>query len=193
MSNIKKRPKPQRHIPSNLRFQKMAVLLEEASNNLAGWSLMGHRPGKVVTACDLRLDGKEALIQLAPVGELNKISIPFDPSSFKNHLPRKGISFNIPEPLRLQLEAIEERAKALLCSTWPDSQWHSSLKLSERYPTSLRCKIRVRGPRACRCYDPQGNPLPLPEAGQWEGLKCVPQISIGAYAGDGQIGLLLDV
>ena len=149
--------------------------------------------GKVVTACDLRFDGKEPLLQLALMGEINNISIPFDPTSFKDDLPRKGISFNVPETARLQIERIEERVKTLLCATWPETQWHSALKLSDRYPTSLRCKIRVRGPRACRCYNVQGNPRALPEAGQWEGLKCVPIISFGAYVGDGQAGLLLDV
>ena len=82
--------------------------------------------GKVVTACDLRFDGKEPLLQLALMGEINNISIPFDPTSFKDDLPRKGISFNIPETARLQIERIEERVKTLLCATWPETQWHSA-------------------------------------------------------------------
>ena len=171
----------------------MAVLLQEASSEVTQWSLDGHRPGKIVTACDLRFKGKEALIQLAPIGEINAISTPFEPASFKDDLPRRGVSFNIPENVRMQIEQLEERVKMLLCATWPSTQWHSALKLSDRYPTSLRCKIRVRGARACRCYDTQGNARPLPEAGQWEGMRCIPIISVGAYVGEGQAGLLLDV
>ena len=149
--------------------------------------------GKMVTVCDLRFDGAWPQIQLALTGEIGNFSIPFDPTSFKSDEPRKGISFNIPETTRLQIERIEERVKTLLCATWPETQWHSTLKLSERYPTSLRCKIRVRGPRACRCYDTAMNAREMPREGQWEGLKCMPIISFGAYVGDGQAGLLLDV
>ena len=167
--------------------------MHEASAEVAQWSLQGHRPGKMVTACELHFKGKEALIQLAPMGEINAISVPFEPASFKEDLPRKGVSFNIPENIRGQIEQIEERVKTLLRATWPSMQWHSALKLSDRYPTSLRCKIRVRGPRACRRYDSQGNARPLPEMGQWEGTRCIPIISVGAYVGDGQAGLLLDV
>lgn len=168
--------------------------MQEASTEVSQWSLEGHRPGRVVTACNLRFKGKEALIQLAPAQEIHTISSPFEPASFKGEdVPRKGISFNIPEHIRMQIELIEERVKTLLCTTWPATQWHSALKLSDRFPTSLRCKIRVKGPRACRRYDSQGTARPLPEAGQWEGARCIPIIAVGAYVGDGQAGLLLEV
>ena len=32
-----------------------------------------------------------------------------------------------------------------------------------------------------------------PQEGEWDGVKCVPIVSIGAYVGDGVAGLLLDV
>ena len=173
--------------------EKMPTSLQEASSDIARWSLTGHRVGQVVTACDLRFDGAWPQIQLALTKEMGSISIPFDPASFKDDLPRKGISFNIPETARHQIEKIEERVKTLLSATWPSAQRHSALKVSERYPTSLRCKIRVRGPRACRCYDAQLNPREMPYEGQWEGLQRIPIISFGAYVGEGQAGLLLDV
>ena len=172
----------------------MPTLLQQTSSDLTRWSLdrSGDRVGKVVTVCDLRFDGAWPQIQLALTKDIGSVTIPFDPTSFKDDLPRKGISFNVPETARFQIEQIEERVKTLLCVT-PETQWHSALKLSDRYPTSLRCKIRVRGPRACRCYDAGMDAREMPKEGQWEGLKCVPIVSFGAYVGDKQAGLLLDV
>ena len=103
-----------------------------------------------MTACDLSFKGREPLIQLAPIGEIDSIAIPFEPASFKDDLPRKGVSFNIPSHIHEQIEKIEERVKTLLLEAWPEIQWTSSLKTSDKFPTSLRCKVRVRGPRALR-------------------------------------------
>ena len=100
----------------------MAALLQEASTEVTQWSLEGHRPGRIVTACEVRFKGKEALIQLAPMGEINAMSTPFEPACFKDDLPRKGVSFNMPEHIRGQIEQIEERVKMLLRGTWPSMQ-----------------------------------------------------------------------
>ena len=146
-----------------------------------------------MTVCELKLAGAQALLQLVPASDFESIRTPFAPSSFGEDLPRKGISFNISEGVRLQLERIEERVCMLLASTWPQAHWHSALKPSNRYPTALRAKIRVRGPRACRFYNSQGAPVPAPEGAEWDGLQCIPIVSVGAYVGDGVAGLLLDV
>ena len=171
----------------------MAVLLQTAAEDLSQWALTGHRPGKQVTVCELKLAGAEALLQLVPASDLKSIKIPFAPSSFGEDLPRKGITFNISEGVRLQVERIEERVRSLLISTWSQTQWRSVLKPSDRYPTALRAKIRVRGPRACRFYNAQGEPVPAPQEEEWDGFRCVPIVTVGAYVGDGVAGLLLDV
>ena len=179
--------------PSALSLSEMAVLLQTAVEDLSQWAFTGHRPGSAVTVCELKLAGAQALLQLAPAGDFESIKTPFAPNSFGGDLPRKGISMNISERVRLQLERVEERVRELLASTWPEAQWHSALKPSNRYPTALRAKIRVRGPRACRFYNSQGEPVHAPQGAEWDGRKCVPIVSVGAYVGDGVAGLLLDV
>ena len=179
--------------PKALSLSEMAVLLQTAAGDLSQWAFTGHRPGNQVTVCELKLAGAEALVQLVPASDFESIKIPFAPNSYKEDLPRKGITFNISEGTRLQLKRIEERVQMLLMSTWPQAQWHSALKPSDRYPTALRAKIRVRGARACRFYNAQGEAVPAPQEGEWDGVKCVPIVSIGAYVGDGVAGLLLDV
>ena len=171
----------------------MAVLLQTAVDDLTQWAFTGHRPGSQVAVRELKLAGADALVQLAPASDFASIKIPFAPNSFQDDLPRKGIAFNISEGARRQLERIEERVHMLLMSTWPQAQWHSALKPSDRYPTALRAKIRVRGPRACRFYNTQGEAAPALQDGEWDGLKCIPVVSVGACVGDGVAGLLLDV
>ena len=74
---------------------------------------------------------------------------------------------------------IEKNSHRLFNKTLTDGQVADGYKhtLIERgaYPSQVRCKINLSGPRAVRCWDEQGNPRDAPE--NWRACKFVAKVN----------------
>ena len=173
----------------------MPMLLQIVAQNLSAWNLGQPKPGKMITTYPLKYEGGTPAIQLLPSSEAGSVWTPFEPRAFNGtgEEERKGIVFSIPEPIREQMELLEERVREQLKPTFAriDSMWNSSTKPAGKYPSQLKCKIRVSGPRACRCVDSQGASAQFPQ--DWSNLCCIPIFLLTAYVQKASAGLIIDV
>ena len=173
----------------------MPTLLAEATSPTA-WSVSAPTAAKAMQVAYVRLDGKQALLQLQPMKDLGTITVPWDPSVFQGsgNEPRKTISFSIPDVVREQMELIEEAIRDKLRESIPDidSIWSSATKPPGKHQSLLRAKIVVAGDKACACFNAAGEPAPLPE--EWRGLPVVPILAIkSVYLQKAMAGIVLEV
>jgi hypothetical protein len=102
--------------------------------------------------------------------------------------PRKGIVFSVPDGVLLAFAAIEEWAR----KQHPDGVWHSAIKSGDSYPATVKAKINVTGPNACRILDAKQRPIAWPQ--NWSRLAAIPIIEFrGVYSQKTGSGLILEV
>ena len=170
----------------------MPILLSDAVAELPDWTLCPFKAkaGQMQVASIHGKSGGWPMVQLLPLGRMGDITTPFAPSVYRGtgNEPRKGIVFSVPDEVLLALCKIEEWAR----KQHPDGVWHSVIKDGGTYPSSVKAKINVSGPNACRILDAEQRPTAWPE--NWSRLSVIPIIEFrGVYSQKTGNGLILDV
>ena len=170
----------------------MPILLSDAIAELPEWTTgpFKGRDGQLQIASIRGRDGQWPMIQLLPSDCMGEITTPFAPSVYRGTVnePRQGIVFSVPDAVLLALAQIEDWAQ----KQSPGIPWHSALKTGDTYPASVKAKINVTGPNACRILDAKGQPAAWPE--NWRRLPVLPILEIrGIYSQKTGRGLILDV
>jgi hypothetical protein len=170
----------------------MPILLSDAVAELPDWTLRPFKAkaGQMLVAGILGKHGHWPAVQLLPADCMGAVTVPFPPSVYRGtgNEPRKGIMFMVPESVLLAIAAIEEWARKQI----PDEVWHSAIKQSENYPATLKAKINVTGPNACRILDTKQRPIAWPD--NWSRLAVMPIIEFrGVYSQKTGSGLILEV
>jgi hypothetical protein len=104
------------------------------------------------------------------------------------------MTVSIPDNLREHMELVEERIRDLARPSFPkiDSIWHSSTKPGDRYKSTLKAKINIRGDKMAKFVDSDGNPVDPPT--QWHNLAVIPVLTVrGVYFQKTSAGLMMEV
>ena len=108
---------------------------------------------------------------------------------------RMSLVFSVPEDVASTLNNWSESFQLQLEGVSPDlaKKWHSSIKpATDKYPAQLRTKLNVKGDKACKCYDMEGEYTSLPQ--QWRGLEVSAIIRFGGvYVQKANAGMLFEV
>ena len=158
----------------------MVQLLSDA---VAGaWSVDAPKSAQNMQLCNLKLDGKTAVVQLVSKDSLGSVTTPWRPSLYKGTglESRVTVTFSIPEEVRVLMETIEEKIREGLKKHVPriESLWHSTVKPEEKHPCSMKSKIVISGEDACPCFNSKGEKMPMPT--EWTGLSVIPIIEFRA-------------
>ena len=163
-----------------------------ASLSSDGWKLGEIKPGKSMKIATITYDAKVPAVRLAESIELR---IPFAPSCFGGaDGDRKGCIIAIPQETADVIIELEEFVINALKESTPNIMqiWTSSVKPSEKYPPSLRCKINTGGTRKVKYFNEDLQPCSEPN--NWQQLPVNVCIAIrGVYIQKNNAGLLLDI
>ena len=102
--------------------------------------------------------------------------------------PERASFFAAPPDVLASIRAIETWARQIA----PAVVWHSAIREPGTFSGSVKAKINVSGPNACRLLGMSGKPLKCPE--NWVRLSCIPIVEFrGVYAQKTGSGLILHV
>ena len=124
-------------------------------------------------------------------------SIPFAPSVFQGtgDEERQGIVLSIPQDAYDRLASFSDSFAAQLAEKYPDiaQKWTSSLKAAtDKYASSLKAKINLKGDRVCKFFSPEGLSIKAPE--NWRRLDVTAIVRLGGiYVQSRGAGMLLEV
>ena len=148
---------------------------------------------RAMRVCNLTHEGHPLSIRLAE--DLKSAKIPFEPSCFRGAAgDRKGCLISIPQESADAFVCMEEWIMQQLTAHVPNIQeiWVSSVRPSEKWPPSLRCKINVAGPRMVKYFDCGNERCEAPT--DWRQLSVNAVIAIrGVFIQKGCAGMLLDI
>jgi hypothetical protein len=157
-----------------------------------GWKLGDVKPGKSMKIATLSHEGTVPTARLADSIELR---IPFAPSCFGGVAgDRKGCIVAIPQETADVILALEEFVMNGLKESTPNIMqiWTSSVRPSEKYPPSLRCKINTGGTKKVRYFNEDLQPCDEPS--NWQQLPVNVCLAIrGVYIQKNGAGLLIDI
>ena len=173
--------------------QKKMKTVSALSEYLAGLELTPPTQTRLMKICRLSYGCRPLTLRL--VDDLESAKMVVQPSCFANaEGDRKNCLISIPQDTADALLSLEETIRTKLSAHVPNIQdiWVSSIRPSEQYPPSLRCKINVAGPRIVKYFTSDNKPCDAPT--NWKQLTINAAIAIrGIYIQKGSAGLLLDI
>ena len=160
---------------------------------LNGFKLSPPSTAKAMIICNLTCEGLPVTMRV--VDDLQSAKIPFEPSCFGGAAgDRKGCLMSIPQESADAFISMEEWAMQQLDVQVPNIKeiWVSSVRPSEKWPPTLRCKINVAGSKTVKYYN--GNSERCDAPTDWRQLPVNAIIAIrGVFIQKGYAGMLLDI
>ena len=174
----------------------MPTLLADAAAELDAWTLTPLAQLPTMQVAYTRFAGTTPSIQLHDRANLGIVTTPWPPNVYRGtgNEDRVTMTVSIPDNLREHMELVEERIRDLARPSFPkiDSIWHSSTKPGDRYKSTLKAKINIRGDKMAKFVDSDGNPVDPPT--QWHNLAVIPVLTVrGVYFQKTSAGLMMEV
>jgi hypothetical protein len=174
----------------------MPTLLADAAAELDAWTLTPLAQLPTMQVAYTRFAGTTPSIQLHDRANLGIVTTPWPPNVYRGtgNEDRVTMTVSIPDNLREHMELVEERIRDLARPSFPkiDSIWHSSSKPGDRYKSTLKAKINIRGDKMAKFVDSDGNPVDPPT--QWHNLAVIPVLTVrGVYFQKTSAGLMMEV